>query len=176
MDFLRVMDRVSEFLGERGARYGVIGGVGLAAYGLMRTTLDLDFVVERRIQDELVSWMESAGYETLYRSRGFSNHLHEDAALGRVDFVYVSDATAASLFAELRWLEGPADRKIPVPRPEHLAAMKASAMKSDPGRTFREMEDVRFLLQLPDVDRDAIREQFEKRGLLERFLEIEETL
>lgn len=176
MDFLRVMDRVAEFVGERGARYGIIGGVGIAAYGLMRTTLDLDFVVDRGIQKDLVSWMESLGYETLHRSRGFSNHLHEDPEMGRVDFVYVSGDTAETLFGELRWLEGPADRKIPVPRPEHLAAMKASAMKSDPGRAFQEMADVRFLLQLPDVDRDAVREQFERRGLLEQFLEIEESL
>lgn len=131
------MDRVAEYLAGRGARYGVIGGVGMAALGLMRTTLDLDFVVEREVQDRLVSWMESVGYDTLHRSRGFSNHLHEDPELGRVDFVYVTGDTAESLFAELRWLPGPADRRIPVPRPEHLAAMKAAAMRSDPGRTFQ---------------------------------------
>jgi hypothetical protein len=37
------------------------------------------------------------------------------------------------------------ERLLPVPRPEHLAAMKVQAMKSDPGRTLREMADIQFL-------------------------------
>jgi hypothetical protein len=35
------------------------------------------------------------------------------------------------------------------------------------------MADVRFLLSLPDVDREEVRAQFEKRGLRERYREVE---
>jgi hypothetical protein len=61
---------------------------------------------------------------------------------------------------------------VPVPRPEHVAAMKIHAMKHDPSRTLQEMADIQFLLRLPDVDEEAIRAYFERSGLLERYLEI----
>ena len=42
--------------------------------------------------------LESLGYETLYVSSGYSNHLHPLPFMGRVDFVYVPGDTAHVLF------------------------------------------------------------------------------
>jgi hypothetical protein len=50
------------------------------------------------------------------------------------------------------------------------------AMKNDPGRTFQEMADIRFLLQLPQVDRPEVRSYFERHGLGERYDDLEKTL
>jgi hypothetical protein len=61
---------------------------------------------------------------------------------------------------------------LPVPRPEHLAAMKVQAMKNDPGRTLQEMADIQFLLQVPGIDEVEVRGYFERAGLLERYHEI----
>ena len=79
----------------RDIRFGVVGAVGLQAYGLARATSDLDFVVEADAQQEVCSHLESLGYETLHRSAGYSNHVHALPALGRLDFVYVDDAADA---------------------------------------------------------------------------------
>lgn len=65
---------------------------------------------------------------------------------------------------------------MPVPRPEHLVAMKVAAMRSDPARTFQEMNDIRFLLNLPGVDRAMATRYFERHGLRDRLDEIERTL
>ncbi len=73
-------------------------------------------------------------------------------------------------------MKGPDGLKVPVPRPEHLAAMKVLAMKNDPGRTFQELADIRNLMRQPDFDRDELRRSFDKHGLLGRFRELEETL
>ena len=68
VDFVGVLDRVDAFLTERGWRFAVAGGVALAVYGNPRLTLDLDVVTEAAAQDALVTWMEGAGYVTLYLS------------------------------------------------------------------------------------------------------------
>jgi hypothetical protein len=73
-------------------------------------------------------------------------------------------------FGSQPWALG--GRSVPVPRAEHLAAMKIHAMKNDPSRTLQEMADIQFLLRLPDVDHEEIRAYFEQSGLLERYLEI----
>lgn len=172
MDFGIVLDTVSKFLEEKGYRHAVIGGVALASYGMPRTTLDVDFVVESSAQDGLIQFLESRGYQTLHRSTGYSNHKHSDPTWGSLDAVYVGGETSQKLFAETMVHRGPRDVEIPVPKPEHLAALKVLAMKNDPARTFQELADIRFLLSLPGVDRREIGSYFERYGMKERFDEL----
>ena len=176
IDFQTQLTTVSRFLEERGYRHALIGALALAAYGLPRTTLDLDVAVEVRAQEEIVRFLESLGYETLHRSEGYSNHYHSDPQLGRIDFVYVDPRTADALFASARAFPAPGGGTILVPRPEHLAAMKALATKNDPSRALRDLADVRFLLDLPGVDRSEIRGYYEKQGLGHLFDELERTI
>jgi len=171
LDFGIVLGVVSDFLEERGHRHAVIGGVALAAYGLPRTTLDLDLIVESSAQDELISFLESRGYKTVNRLRGYSNHSHPDPLWGNIDFVYVGPETSQDLFSASRIAEGPRGLPIRLPKPEHLAALKVVAMKNDPGRAFQDMADIRFLLTLPGVDRYEIKDYFDRQGL--RFDDLE---
>jgi hypothetical protein len=175
LDFGKVLDVITTFLEERGFRYAVIGGVALAAYGLPRTTVDLDLVVDSSAQDDLIQFLESRGYRTLHRSSGYSNHSHPDSAWGSVDFVYVAGETGQELFGAARLAAGPGGRTMPLPKPEHLAALKVLAMKNDPSRAFQEMADIRFLVNLPGVDRKEIRGYFDRHDMKDRFDELEKS-
>lgn len=176
MDFGRVIGTITDFLDKKGVRYAVIGGVALASYGLPRSTQDVDLVVEASGQDAVIQFLESLGYQTLHRSTGYSNHSHSDPLWGRVDFVYVGEETSRKLFAESRISQGLGGHSIPLPKPEHLAALKVLAMKNDPSRAFQDLADIRFLLTLPGVDRLEIRSYFERYGMQERLDELEKTL
>jgi len=174
MDFARILEELGRFLEERGHPWALIGGLGLAAYGIARTTIDVDLVTVQEAQEAVVAWLQGKGFETLHRSAGYSNHLHPDAQWGRVDLVYVGGSTREKLFAGTRWLPGPRGLTVPVPRPEHLAAMKVLAMKNDPDRTLQELADIRALLTLPDVDRQEVRGYFERHGLAARYDSLDE--
>lgn len=174
MDVRRVAETLRDFFAEREIPFAVVGGFGLHAYGLTRATFDLDLLTTAEAQADLVSFMESLGYRTLHLSAGFSNHAHRDAVWGRVDFIYVRGETSRELFGSLRRFELSPGLELPVPRPEHLAALKVHAMKSDPERRYQDMADLRFLLRLPDVDTAEMRAQFAKRGMLETFHELKE--
>lgn len=173
MRFDEVLGVFSEFFERESIRYAVIGGLALQAWGLSRFTRDIDLVVARSARDRVVAFAESLGFETLHVSEGYSNHLHPDRERGRVDFMYVDDTTAARLFASV--VEKPivGTRSAPVPAPEHLLAMKAIAMKNAPARVLTDAADAGFLLQLPGVDRAAVRDFFARHGLLELFDAIE---
>ena len=162
MDFVAGLDLIAGFLARRAGRSAVIGGIALAAYGNPRTTIDLDFIVEGDLQDDLIAFLESEGFETLFRSSGYSNHQHPDPERGRLDFVYIRGETTEKIFSECRRLPGPGGITILVPKPEHLAVLKAQAMKNDPARAPSDLADVRFLLGLPGIDRGLIREYFER--------------
>jgi hypothetical protein len=176
VEFAKALKLVAAFLEKGDVRYAIIGALGLHAYGLTRATVDLDFVVEEKGRADLVRYLESLGYETLNVSDGFSNHVHPLSSLGRIDCVYVDETTATVLFSNARALPVLPGQTAPVPRAEHLAAMKILAMKNDPTRTFKEMGDIQYLLSLPGVDEHEIRRHFEKHGLESRFHEIKRAM
>jgi hypothetical protein len=171
VDFGSVLDRLSQHLEGQGHRWALAGALAIRAHGLDRRTQDLDVVTEAVAQPAAISFLESIGYQTLYKSAGFSNHEHPDPIFGRVDLIYVDSTTAERLFEAARsvsWL----GRQVLVPSAEHLIAMKVHAMKNDPARTFREMADIQFLLTVPGVDRDRVRRYFDAAGLAARYEEL----
>ncbi|MCP4897221.1 MAG: nucleotidyl transferase AbiEii/AbiGii toxin family protein [bacterium] len=176
MDFERVLTSVATFIRDRGQPWALIGGLGMAAFGMQRTTFDLDLVVPGEVQDDLIGFLESSGYSTLHRSSGYSNHVHDDPEMGRVDLVYVRGDTQRLMFRDLPMIKGPGGAEVPVLRPEHLAAMKVFAIKNDPSRTLRELADIQFLLTLPGVDHEEVRGYFLKHGLEDRFDELKKSL
>ena len=172
MDFERVLGIVSGFFERDGAPFAVIGAFGLHAYGRTRATQDIDFVTEARVQPKLIAFLENLEYETLYQSQGYSNHLHDDPSMGRVDFVYVEGETGQKLFEGKGTTLRLGKISVPVPQAEHLVAMKVQAMKNDPERALQEMADIGFLLGLPGIDQTAVRMYFEKAGLVGVYEEI----
>jgi hypothetical protein len=170
-----VIRKIAAFFERSGFPFAVIGAFGLHAYGLSRVTSDLDFVTDFAAQARLIPFLESQGYETLHVSRGYSNHLHSDPLMGRLDFVYVAGVTSHRLFASARIMPV-LGISLAVPRAEHLAAMKIQAMKNDPKRTLQEMADIHFLLRLPEIDREEIKGYFEERGMMDKYDEIVKLL
>lgn len=171
LDFALVLEMLREECEERHLRFALCGGLAMAAYGLGRTTFDVDLVMEAAAQDEMIAALEGRGFQTLHRSSGFSNHRHGDPRWGSVDLVWVRGATAATLFAGVRRLPGPGARLWPVVSPEHLAAMKLHALSQDPGR-WDDWGDLRYLLALEGVDRERIRREFIRRGWEQRYDEL----
>lgn len=172
MNLAATLATLTAFLEKGHFKFGLAGALALRAYGSTRFTADIDLIVERRAQHALLAWLDAEGYERLHVSTGYSNHLHRDPARGRLDFIYVDAPTANTVLGSTRSIELFPGQSVPVPRPEHLAAMKILAMSNDPSRTYKELADLQFILGLPGIDEDLIREQFERYGLRERFNEL----
>lgn len=126
-------------------------------------------------RDRVVAFAETAGYQTLHVSQAFSNHEHADSHFGRIDFMYLSGETAERIFRAATEKTVVGDVMAPVASAEHLAMMKAVAMKNFPQRALSAGDDVRALLKVPGIDRDAVREYYRQHGLLELFDAIEKT-
>jgi predicted nucleotidyltransferase len=175
MQFETVLTTFDAFFEREKIRYVLIGGMAMQAWGRSRLTKDVDFAVDIEAQDKVVAFAESLGYETLHVSTAYSNHASTSPTLGRVDFMYVSGRTAERIFDArvLKPIVGNAS--APVASPEHLAMMKAVAMKNFPHRALFEGEDVRLLLNVPGVDRTAIRDYYRQQGLLELYDAIEKA-
>jgi hypothetical protein len=176
LNFEKVMKEIGRFFEEEDFTFAIIGAFALHAYGLTRATSDLDFITDIRAQDKLIPFLEKLGYETLYVSSGYSNHLHTDPGMGRLDFVYVSGKTSRQLLGAAAKTFILGGITVAVPRAEHIAAMKIQAMKNDPERSLQDMADIQFLMRLPDIDKTEIREYFKKQGLLDKYHEIQRII
>jgi hypothetical protein len=172
VDFAMVLAELTHFLTERGIRHSIAGAMALHAHGYSRATQDLDLAVDESGRAALLTHLAMLGYTKLYESEGFSNHLHPDLRWGRVDLIYVEGRTADRFFGGAKQAEIFQGVSLPVPRPEHLAAMKAQAIHETPSRTAKDLADVATLLKLPDVDLAEMRSYFEKYGLASRFDEL----
>jgi hypothetical protein len=172
MNLKSIIEHLLQFFQQEGIDYALIGAFALKAYGYPRATQDVDFLLRIEDQQKTIGHLESLGYETLYRSRGFSHHLHPLSRLGRVDFVYVAGDTADVMFAATRFLLLLDEISIPVVKLEHLIALKVYAMQNDPDRTFREMADIQHLMRVPGIDRNEVRGYFARFGQLERYYEL----
>src|SRR4030095_1158979 len=158
LDFEKVLMTIAKYFEREGVKFAVIGAFALHAYGRSRLTQDLDFVTEAAGQAALIAYLESLGYQTLHCSEGYSNHLHSDSAMGRVDFVYVRGETRRKIFETQGATLKLGNLSIPVPRPEHLVV--------------QELADIGFLLHLPGIDQEEVRKYFEEGGLLNSYEEI----
>lgn len=175
MKFELVLQTITDLLEREEIRYTLVGGLAIHAWGRMRPTKDADFAVRLEDQERTIRIAESLGYETTYVSRAFSNHEHGDPAWGHVDFMYLAGETALRVMDASTPKEVLPGKLIPVASPEHLAMMKALAMKNFPRRALYEGEDVRTLLSVPGVDRESIRDYFGKLGLLDLYDAIEKA-
>ena len=170
MQFDQVLRTWKAFFEREGVRYAVIGGLAMRAWGSPRTTEDVDFVVDLAARERVIGFAEAEGFETLHVSDSYSNHLR---GVDRIDFMYVEPSTADQIFGAADEKTFIGDVPLNVARPEHLAAMKALAIKWNPRRAFRDMSDIGILLRVPGVDRAFIRDYFARKGMLDVFDEIE---
>ncbi len=165
MDAERLIAIVEAACSGAGTRWAVIGGIAMNAYGYTRATVDFDIVAEEASRNRLIPALSAHGFQVVGDVEGFTNLLHRDPALGRLDVVWLDAATAERLFGRLREFPGPGGRPVPVPAPEHLAAMKVRSIQSRPNRVFRDGADLQHLLTLPELDHNEVRGYFERAGL-----------
>ncbi len=172
MDVERVLEAIRKRLDELGQPFALAGAFALNAHGITRATADLDLVVAYETQSDLVSALEQMGFETLHRSEGYSNHLHSDPELGRVDLIYVQGTTRAKLFKACQLKSFGHGQMVLVPKIEHLIAMKVHAIKNDRSRRLRDLADIERMLKLPEVDHQEVRRLFANAGLEEDWNEL----
>jgi hypothetical protein len=156
VQFDRVLTTFADFFARERIRYALIGGLAVHAWGRVRPTRDADFAVDATRSQQVIAFAESLGFATRYASDAFSNHVHSDPAWGQVDFMYLRGRTADSVFAAASPKPLLETHPMPVASPEHLAMMKALAMKDFPHRALYDGEDVATLLKVPGVDREAV--------------------
>jgi hypothetical protein len=163
MSLKEVFQSVSEFFKRERMDYAVIGAFALYGYGYVRATRDVDFITRSEHQKKIIRFLENLGFETVHRSDSFSNHLHPIGAT-RVDIMYVDGPTADEFFSSTEEKLIFNDVAVPVPSAENLIALKLFAAQNNPDRKFKELSDIREILNRSEVNDSTVKKYFVKYG------------
>jgi hypothetical protein len=163
MDLERILRELATRFREREVRYGLTGGYAVAIHGYPRTTVDLDFLVDRRDLPKIDEILADMGYQIRHRSDNVSQFGSTKEDLGEIDFIHafreasmkmLERATPAKVFPE-----GPA---VVVLRVEDVIGLKIQAIANAPHRKSQDMADIQSLVavQRESIDWELIQEYF----------------
>ena len=83
MKFKNILQLLANHFKQEKIDYALIGAFALKAYGYVRATQDVDFLVRNKHQHKIIGYVESLGYETIYRSVGCPYHVQPVSKCGR---------------------------------------------------------------------------------------------
>lgn len=176
MDFERVLRELVGDFSERRLRYALIGGFAMAALGINRATMDLDFLVHRDDLGTLDGIMERRMYRRAFRSENVSQYVSDLAVLGQVDVLHAFRPVASSMLARARELPVFSGAlRIRTLEPGDIIGLKLQALVNDPLREPQELADIALLAERysEEIDWGRVREHFALFERIETYDELE---
>lgn len=148
----------------------VIGGLALAAHGVIRATQDVDLLIDSEDAEFAHRQLEALGYRCVHRSVEAANYERDDEGL---DLLYAHRSAARHILKEAELRSTPFG-EVRVVGAEGLIAFKLQSYCNDPNRA-RDFDD---MLSLLHANRDALNMQrvrdyfilFEREPLLDELL------
>ncbi len=178
MDFHRTLAEVGTALDAAGCRWAVIGGVALGFYGVTRTTVDVDVLVDGACVARLAEILAPFGYQSTYTWEESSHFKARGETYCPLDVLHAHRPHSLAMLDRARRVTVDESTSVPVVELEDLVGLKVQAMVNDPDRRRGESVDVRALLEAAasrgvSVDLERVREYF---ALFNEERELEELL
>ena len=175
MDFKTVLDLMIKDFDEAKVRYGLIGGFDLGVLGAPRSTVDLDFLINRDDLHKMEHIMQSHGYECVYKSDNVSQYISRLKIFGEVDFIHAFRQASLGMLdraTEIDIFDG--KLKIKVLKPADIIGLKLQAVTNDPVRTNQELIDIEAIMNVhrSSLDWNLVEEYFSIFEQKEKFLEL----
>lgn len=160
MDFRHVTSSLIKLFELEHVSYALIGGFAVSLWGYQRSTVDMDFLVNRNDMEKVRMIVENLGYRCIHASENVTQFTSGDKRLGTLDFLHAFRPAALLMLdcAEQKTIfDGEAT--IPVIQPEDLIGLKVQAIKNDQSRTPLDMADIEALMNIFGAKLDWMRIQ-----------------
>jgi len=168
MDFKQVTEKLLAEFQKADIHYALMGGFALAAWGLSRTTIDIDFLIQRDDVKKVHAIMSAMGYECRYQTENVSQFISPLKVFGEVDFLHAFREISTGMLRraeEKKIFNGTIT--IRVLRIEDIIGLKVQAMANDNSRAARDLDDIKSLLSQYKnrIDWPVIEEYFGMFGM-----------
>ena len=151
MDLNRTLNSISRALSSAGIDHALIGGFALAAYGVVRATVDIDLLVDGRMKSKAKAACLKSGFSIVNET----GEVLQLSGAGQVDMVFANrEPTQKMLVRASVKLDFP----IKIVLPEDLIGLKIQAYRNDPTREYQDKADIHALMKAnPGLDLNIVR-------------------
>ncbi len=143
----------------------LIGGHAMQAYGIVRQTLDIDWMAKDADVPKIREIMKCLGYDLLKETENFLRFHHQKTGMIDIDVLLVDARTFEMLYDSGCICDTPFG-KWRIPSPAHFIALKLHAVKNNPLRETRDIADIVDILRKTGsrVSQDDLKLLCEKYG------------
>lgn len=148
MDFKTVLGILLKQLEEQQIDYAFIGGFAMGAFGILRSTMDLDLLVHKDDLPRLDSILTAQLYRRQYHSENVSQYVSDLQPLGNIDLLHAFREHTLAMLQRAKIIpvfHGQYDIRVVIP--EDLIGLKLQALNNDPARQTIDGADIELLLQ-----------------------------
>ncbi len=173
MDFQKTLRIVIEIFEKFNVKYGITGGFGMGLLGIVKATIDIDFLIERDGMKETHPELIKKGYERIHFTNNVSQYTHKRELID-LDFIHafreislsmLERTVECSLFDE--------KLRISVLQPEDIIGLKIQAIVNDDSRFYKEIADIQEIMEMKEhLDKERIKYFFSLFGMEKTFNEI----
>ncbi len=175
MDFKTVTEELLAGFKAEGVQYALMGGFALGAWGVPRTTVDIDFLIHRDSLEKVHRIMTQMGYECAYQTENVSQYVSQLKVFGEVDFLHAFREISLGMLqraVEMKVFDE--TTCIKVLKIEDLIGLKVQAMANDESRKTIDLPDIESLIALykKTIDWPVIEEYFALFNFSELFIRL----
>ena len=178
MDFDKVLTILAKEFSEEKVRYALIGGFAMGALGIVRSTMDLDFLIDVNDLPKADAILKKYDYTCVFKSENVSQYVSRINTMGEIDFLHAFRKPSLSMIDRAKDL-AVFDRKlsIRIVSPEDIIGLKLQALVNDATRKNREYADIEAIAghYREKLDWDLIKDYFVLFGQEEQFGILKET-
>lgn len=132
--------KISNDLRDDKVRFALIGGLALAARGVVRATIDIDFLIHGLDKNAAISYFKNRNYRV-------ANQTEEVLQLSgsvQIDILFANRPLSQKMLANAsQAMQFP----CPVLKTEDLIGLKIQAYKNDASREFQDKADIQALIK-----------------------------
>jgi hypothetical protein len=152
-------------LSEHNIKALLIGGHAMQAYGVVRQTLDIDWMAKDDDVPKIKEIMKNSGCVLLAETENFLRFHHQESGMMDIDILLVDCATFGALYDSGCNVDTPFG-KWRIPSPSHFIALKLHAVKNNPLRETRDVADIVDILRKTgsSISQDDLKLLCEKYG------------
>lgn len=146
MNFERVIKMITQEFNKRKVSYALIGGYAMAFYGIIRATVDIDFIVDEKDRDYVKQTL-AKNYRIFYESDNVIQFISDDI-FGNIDFILAKRDIGRDILKNARFFKATGGKiKIKVARLEDIIGLKLQAIKNEPKRYIKERYDIEMIME-----------------------------
>ncbi len=135
----KTLSEVNSVLKKENISCALIGGFALAAYGIHRSTSDVDFLADGKRKEDIKRLLQEKGYNLRYESS-------EVLQFGGAGFVDVLLANRPLSLEMLKSAQNNPELNVYVLKAEDIIGLKIQAYKNDSLREYKDKADIQEIL------------------------------